>query len=211
MSLATIQTKIDKAHKRIGKVLGSSFKVYSPVNDINPISDRNIVDTVNASFTMNDQYTKAIGWEVPIWTVYTDPTDLQLGDFLSDGTRTFFILSRTPLLPILAVECPDVIDIKSVNYTNSGTGFAPGEGAYTAKSVPCFITTSSMNYSGNSPASGVGATGFRNITVITFLRLSLSLNGLSVSGPDNFIGDIVKYDFASLGTGVKFTAQEFQQ
>jgi len=211
MSQQTIQAKFDKAHTKIGKVLGSEFTVYSPLTDINPIDDRNIIGKVQATFTVSDQYTKTIAWDVPIWTVYTDPTDLSQGDFLSDGTRTFFILSRIPLLPVLAVECPDTISINSVSYGDSGGGFAPGEGAYTAHNVPCFITTSSTSFSGNIPGSGVGVTGFRKITAITFLRAQSSLIGMTVSGPNNFTGDIINYDFASLGSGVKFTAQEFQQ
>lgn len=210
MSQQTIQNKIDKAHAKIGNILGSKYNHYRPLDDINPINDRNIVDTQYATFTMNDQYTKAIGWDVPIWTVYTNPVAIEQGDFLSDGSRTFFILSRVPLLPVLAVECPDVININSVSYGDSGTGFQPGQGAYTAQNVPCFITTGSVNYSGSSPGMGAGVTGFRNLTIISYLRAQQSLIGMTVSGPNGFTGDIIKYDYAALGSGVKFTAQEFQ-
>ncbi len=210
MTAQSIQTKIDKAHKKIAQKLGYDYSVYRPLNDVSPLDERNMFANVKATFTLNDTYTKTIGWEVPIWTVYTDPYQLLQGDFLSDGTRTFFILSRLPHLPVLAIETPDTVDIKTVGYGNSGTGFAPAQSTLIARSVPAFISTSSTNYSGSSPGSGAGVAGFRNITVITYLRAELSLNGMTVTARDDFVGDIIKYDFASLGTAVKFTAQEFQ-
>lgn len=210
MSAQSIQLKIDKAHKKIAAKLGFSYNLYRPIDDINPLDERNIFANVKATFTLSDTYTSTISWDVPIWTVFTDPSNLEQGDILSNDERTYIIISKLPHLPVLAVQADDTIDIRTVGYADSGSGFAPGQSTYIAKGLPCFISTDSYGIANTNPGTGVSGAQYRTINVISFLRDQQNLMTRSVSARDGFIGDIVKYDFSSIGNAVKFTAKESQ-
>jgi hypothetical protein len=210
MSAQSIQAKLDKAHKKIATKLGYPYNVYRPLNDIDPLNDRNHLQQVKATFTLSDAYTTTISWEVPIWTVYTDILQLEQGDILDNGQHTYIIISRLPHLPVLAVQADDRIDIHSVGYSNDGSGFSPAQDTYVAKGLPCYISTDSYGVGVGNPGSGINSTNFRSLTVITYLRDQQNLMTRSISARDSFIGDITKYDFSSIGSAVKFTAKESQ-
>lgn len=210
MSAQSIQLKLDKAHSKIAAKLGYDYNVFRPLNDINPLDDRNLICKVKATFTLSDTYTQTISWEVPIWTVYTDIVQLEQGDLLYDGNHTYIIISRLPHLPVLAVQADDRIAIRTVGYADNGAGFAPGQSTYIAKDLPCFISTDSFGVATSIPGVGINGTNFRSINCITYLRDQQNLMARSVSARDDFIGDITKYDFSSIGNAVKFTAKENQ-
>jgi len=210
MSAKSIQNKIDKAHKKIAKTLGYQFQVYRSLDDMNPLDDRNNCATVNATFTLSDTYTQTISWEVPIWTVYTDPVQVEQGDYLYNGEHCYIIISRLPHLPVLAIQADDRIDIRTIGYGDGGAGFGPAQGSYIARTVPCYISTDSYGVGTGMPGTGINSANFRALNVITYLRDQQNLMNRSVSARDGFIGDIVKYDFSSIGSAVKFTAKESQ-
>lgn len=210
MSAQSIQLKLDKAHKKIATKLGYAYNVYRPLNDIDPLNDRNHLQQVKATFTLSDTYTQTISWEVPIWTVYTDILQLEQGDILDNGEHTYIIISRLPHLPVLAVQADDRIDIHSVGYGDSGTGFGPAQSAYVAKGLPCYISTDSYPITVGNPGVGISKTDYRSLAVVTYLRDQQNLMNRSVSARDGFTGDIIKYDFSSIGSAVKFTARESQ-
>lgn len=210
MSALSIQQKIDKAHKKVAKTLGYAYNVYRPLTDINPLDDKNIYQSVKATFTLSDTYTNTISWEVPIWTVYTDPMLLEQGDILFDGDHAFIIISRLPHLPVLAVQADDRIDVRNIGYSNSGSGFGPAQDTYVARNLPCYISTDSFGVGLNNPGVGISGTNFRSLTCITYLRDQQNLMSRSITARDGFVGDVTKYDFSSIGSAVKFVAKESQ-
>jgi hypothetical protein len=58
-----------------------------------------------------------------VWHAWLDGTQTQVGDILS-GTRTFFIVAQQPLLPILAVEAPRLVEILRP-FHQTAFGFSP--------------------------------------------------------------------------------------
>lgn len=113
-------------------------------------------------------------------------------------------------MPVLAVQADDRIDIRTIGYADGGTGFAPGQSTFIAKDLPCYISTDSFGVGTNNPGVGISGTQFRSISGVTYLRNQQSLMTRSVTARDGFVGDITKYDFSSIGNGLKFTARESQ-
>lgn len=212
MSANKLQTKIDKAHKKIGAKLGYTFGLYRPLNNVDVLDEANWIADIDASFTVNDSFTEALNWNTPVWTCYTDASQLQEGDFLysEDLNRTFHILTRQPLLPVMALECPDKVDIQVVGYGDDGTGFAPGKTTFVAKNLPGYVSYGAVNQRGHYPGEPrTTIAGVRTITFITSLPKSFVLQGMTISEAGGFSGDIISYDYAPYGNSVKITAQEF--
>lgn len=212
MSAASIQKKINNAHKKVGQALGETYTIYRPLYNTDVLDESNVIDDVKLTCTLSDSYTTALAWQVPVWTAYTATALIESGDFLYSELlgRTFFVLNKLPHLPILMVEVNDRIDVKSVGYGNDGTGYAPNTITYVARNLPCYKSFAAGSISSNIPANNVASAGVRRMTVITTLPKTLNLMGHSIVGVDGFVGDVIQYDFSSIGSGVRFEAQEFQ-
>lgn len=211
MSASAIQKKIDNAHKKVGKKLGYQYGIYRPlVSNTDLISDRNLIKYVKAAFTLNDNYTSNIKWEIPTWTLYTESAEIQPGDYLysEDQNRTFFVFQMQPHEPVYAIEANDRINIFGVAYANGGTGFAPGSTTYLAKNMPCYLSYGTGSVSGNLPGNGVGSIPYRTMTVITSVPKQIMVLGETITDNAGFTGDITSYDYSSVGAGVKITAAE---
>lgn len=211
MSAKSIQTKIDNAHKKIGNKIGYTYGLYRPLSsNIDVIADRNLIKYVKATVTLNDNYSSNTKWEVPIWTLYTETAELQMGDYLysEEEGRTFFVFNKQSHQPVLAIEANDRIDIKSVTYGDAGTGFAPGQLTYLAKNLPCFLTYGSGSVSSDLPGNGVGSIPFRTMTVYTALPKTTMLLGETLLDTEGFKGDVTSYDYSSVGVGVRITVAE---
>ena len=212
MSAQSLQRKLDVAHKKVSNKLGYTYTLYRPINNINALDDNNIIDDVKLTFTLSDSYTSALSWQVPVYTGYTDAAQVQEGDFLfsEEQGRTFLILSRQPHQPVLVMEMPDRIDMRTVSYVNDGTGFAPGSDAYVARNVPALVTWTSGTIGGMVPARNMANAGTRTASIITSFPKSTMLIGNTITTTDSFVGDVVHYDYAMVGNAVKMVASEYQ-
>lgn len=210
MGAQNIQNKIDKAHKKVGLKLGYEYGIYRPLTNVDVLGDENWVDTVKAAFTLNDGYTTALNWSVPVWTCYSDAQQLQTGDFLysEEQGRTFFVLTRQPHLPILALECPHTMNIQTVGYGDTGNGYEPGATTYIAKNLPGFVQYGATSKGGTYPGRTNTISGIRTATFITTLPNPEMLMGAVVSDEHGFSGNVVSYDYSAVGKSVKLIAQE---
>lgn len=211
MSAASIQKKIDAAHKKVGKALGYKYGLYRPLDsNVDVISDRNFIKTVKATVTLNDNYSSSIKWEVPLWTLYTESGELELGDYLfsEELNRTFFVFQKISHQPVYAIEVNDRVSMQVVGYSDSGTGFAPTAATSFAKQLPCYLSYGTGSVSGDLPGNGVGTIPFRTMTVITAMPKKAMVLGETMSDGDGFTGDITHYDYSSVGCGVKITVAE---
>lgn len=211
MSATAIQRKLDKAHKKVSNKIGYTYNVYRPITNIDPLDDANFIDDIKATFTLSDQYTSAMGWGIPAWTIYTDAEQIQEGDFFynEELERTFFITSRKPHLPVIAVEVPHRIDIMTIGYGDSGNGFEAGATTYLAKNLPAFVAMGASNFASGLPARTAGSAPMRSVEVITCFPNQESLIGKTlVISSEDFSGDIQRYDYSGIGLGVKFSAAE---
>lgn len=209
MSAKSIQSKINNAYKKAGKILGFEYNIFRPINNINVLDASNYIETVNLSVSLNESYSSTIKEQTPIWTVYSDYNILEEGDFVfnEEFNRTFLIVSKKEQLPILGIELPDRIDIKQVQYTDSGNGFEPSNTVnYLAKGLPAFITYESINETSSGIFNSVA--GVRKIIVYTHVPRSFSLMGQTALDYNDFNGNIISYDYPFLGAGTKIIVQE---
>jgi len=185
MSAISLQRKLDNAHKKVANILGFDYTLYRPLNNTNVIHDSNIIASVKASTTLNDSYTSTIDWGLPVWTIYTFASMVQQGDFLysEKENRTFFILSRLPHLPVLALEVPDRIDVQVVSYSDNN-GFSPAPSTYIARNLPCYLSMGTTQFGGGSPGRSVGSTGIRNLKIFTTFPQPQNLLGATISTGD---------------------------
>lgn len=209
MSAISIQHKIDKAHKKIASKLGYGYNLYRSLTDIDPLDDANHLQQVKATFTLSDTYTQTISDGTPIWTVYTDPIQVEMGDYLYNGEHCFIIVSRLPHLPVLAIQADDRIDIRVIGYGNTGSGFGPAQETYLARNLPAYVSTASHPVAVGMPGTGINKVEFRQMVANTYLKSEMNLMNRSLSWGD-FMGDVITYDFSSIGKGVKITARESQ-
>lgn len=211
MSATAIQRKLDKAHKKVSNKIGYTYNLYRPITNINPLDDANFIDDIKATFTLSDQYTSAMGWGIPAWTIYTDAVQVQEGDFFhsEELERTFFITSRKPHLPVIAIEVPHRVDIMRIGYGDTGNGFEAGATTYLAKNLPAFVSMGASNFASGLPARTAGTASMRTVEVITHFPNQEKLIGTTlVIAADGFEGDIQRYDYSGIGLGVKFSAAE---
>lgn len=211
MSASSLQKKIDAAHKKVSIKLGYTYALYRPIQNNDVLDDANFIDDLKLAVTVNDSYMATLGWEIPVWTAYTDAKMIQLGDFLysEDQGRCFFVFSRQPHLPVLMLEVNDRCDIKSVGYANDGTGYSSETATYVARNLPCYTNYGTRTTSGGIPARSNAVSGMRSTVLITTLPKQKMAMGLSVELPDGFKGDIISYDYSAVGVGLRVTAQEF--
>jgi len=211
MSAESIQRKLDVAHKKIGNKLGYTFNLYRPLRNVDVLDDANFIDAIKLTVTLNDSYTKALEWQTPVYTAYTDAAQIQEGDFMysEDQGRTFLILSRQPHQPVLVIELPDRVDIQTIGYGNDGDGFAPDATTYTARNLPALVSFSSTSKSGMVPGRNLAQSGIRVASIITSLPASSMLMGQTVTDQNGFRGDITSYDYSTVGNAVNIEVQEF--
>lgn len=213
MSGKSLQRKIDVAHRKISKVIGYPYNLYRPITNANVLDDSNLVAPVYLTATISDTYTSTIGWQLPIWTIYTDARLVQAGDFLYSDVeqRTFIVISRLPHLPILAIEANDRIDVKQVGYGNDDNGnYSPNATTYIARNLPCDMSYAAGSLSGGVPARSLGVAGIRQATIYTALPRERMAMGFIIShDSDNFSGNVVSYDYSSVGSGLRLSVNEF--
>lgn len=213
MGAAAIQKKLDNASKKVALKLGYDYQVFRPTNNINPTDTENWVANVKASFTLDDKYSKAMQWGVPIWTTYTQNTEIIQGDFLVnvDRDRTFIVMSKKPHLPVLAIETNDLFNILEVTYTNQGDGWSPENETFFAKNIPCYVKMSSSTINGLIPANTIAKAGVRNVEIYSSINEPAILVGKTLTIPQHgFIGTIISYNISPLGYGVMLSAMEMQ-
>jgi hypothetical protein len=111
---SAIDAHINKGFAIAANKLGASFALYRPRSAgpiLNPI---NMLDVVNLGFDTDARF----GFKGP--SIYNKPvvyglvdrTELQIGDYLTDGgDTTFFIANIEPLRPAMLVRCNRIVSI----------------------------------------------------------------------------------------------------
>ncbi|MCE3608070.1 hypothetical protein LXA47_31360 [Massilia sp. P8910] len=138
MDGAKLQLKVYKGYGQSAKRVGLPFDVYRSASMINPLDPTNKLATIPASFTTGMQYATFNKPGSPLWTALIDATTLLPGDWLVNGSQTFFIAEKQHLLPVAAVGCSCVVDIARAGYTTVGGGFGTGE-SLIAQALPVFM------------------------------------------------------------------------
>lgn len=111
MDAATLQNRIYKGYDKAAIRIGTDFSIYRSSSAIAPVSPANIVGSLKCSFNNSWNYMKAKGYGNPVQQLVADGTLLEAGDYLSDGTQTYFLAGKELILPMQAVYCNAVVTI----------------------------------------------------------------------------------------------------
>ncbi|HEX8894464.1 MAG TPA: hypothetical protein VF783_14130 [Terriglobales bacterium] len=130
MDSATLQNRIWKGYGKAALRIGPAFNQFRPNSATNPFGSGPIA-TLNASFNAEDMtYGKPSKYGKPMWYCLVDGTQTQVGDYLSNTDKTYYIAAMQQTLPILAVECNRTINV--VQAAQQPTVGAVGYGGDTA-------------------------------------------------------------------------------
>lgn len=119
------QEKVYKGYAIAAKKIGLVYTQYRSTTGIDPISMGNIVSsTFYASFNVSWDYMKSSKYGNAVFQCVADGRILQVGDYLVDSTKTWFIIGMENLLPILAVECNATVTVEHPQF-NVDKGIVP--------------------------------------------------------------------------------------
>lgn len=112
MDGATIQQRVWRGYAIAGAKIGTPFDLYRPTSaTIGPLTGTKVT-TLSASFNAEDMtYQRPNKYGSPRWFGLFDASQTQVGDYLTNGSSTYFIAGMQPLLPVLCVECSRVVSI----------------------------------------------------------------------------------------------------
>ena len=140
------QAKIYKGYGIAAKKIGLVYNQYRSTTGINPIAIGNLISsTFYASFNVSWDYMKSSKYGNAIFQCVADGRVLQVGDYLVNATKTWFIIGMEALLPILAVECNATATIERptqstakgfVGYAGYEAGNPTGNGTVIMQNVP---------------------------------------------------------------------------
>jgi hypothetical protein len=108
---------------------GLGYRQFRATGALNPIGGPPLA-LLPALFSQDKAFQAPVGYGQAGWRAWLDGTQTAVGDLLI-GPRNFFIAAQQPLLPILAVEAPRLVDIRRP-FHESGVGFSATYGGNTA-------------------------------------------------------------------------------
>ncbi len=161
VSVATIQSKVWYGYGKAATVLGPTLSLYRAQAALTaPVVEANLVGPIAAQFTVANtafNFLRAPKENEFVWFCLIDGSQVQVGDVLTDGTAlTYYIAQMESLLPIVAVQCTNVVTIERPLSALAPTGGNVGyigqvnseiSGNPIASSIPACIKANSI---GNS-------------------------------------------------------------
>ncbi|MDE1139969.1 hypothetical protein [Paraburkholderia tropica] len=111
MDSAKLQQKVYSGYAKAAKRIGPPYDQYRPANPLDPFQGGPL-QTLYASFNAEDMtYGRPNKYGKATWYCLVDGSQTQVGDYLINGDKTYFIAAQQTILPILAVECNRTINI----------------------------------------------------------------------------------------------------
>lgn len=113
MDAAKLQQKVYAGYGKAATRIGPLFNLHRPSSAANPVSPGTWLGTLNASFNAQDMtYGKPNVYGKPLWYALLDGTLTQVGDYLVNDDKMYFIAAMQQTLPILAVDCNRTINVR---------------------------------------------------------------------------------------------------
>ncbi len=137
-----LQDKINRGMGLAARKLGTPFIVYRPTQATDPLSSRNRVIKLCASFNAEDgRFRKVSNFGKPIWWGVFDASYTQPGDYLVGESGTYFISAERPLLPVQCVATNHVVQILRAATPAPGgySGFSAATATQIVKGFPASL------------------------------------------------------------------------
>lgn len=111
MDATKLQSKVWSGYAKAAKRIGPVYQLFRPSSATNPFQ-YGPLGSLNASFNAEDMtYGRPNKYGKPTWFCLVDGSQVQVGDYLTNATQTFFIAAMQPILPILAVDCNRTVNV----------------------------------------------------------------------------------------------------
>lgn len=124
-----LQQLVDRGYALSADRIGTPYAFYRPTGPFLPLSNSPYA-TLPAAFSAADyKFAKPNSYGKPTWQALFDGAQTEVGDILVGASR-FFIAAQQPILPILVVEAPRLVDVRRP-FRESGVGFQEAYGGTT--------------------------------------------------------------------------------
>jgi len=136
MDGAKIQNRVYRGYAKAASKIGLAHALYRPVGAGAALAPGNLITSLPASFNAEDmKYGRPNKYGKPTWFAIVDGAQTQVGDYLVGPSGTFFIAAQQALLPILAVQCSNTINVLRPQQ-QGGIGAQPYGGDTDANETP---------------------------------------------------------------------------
>lgn len=110
MDGAALQNLISKGMGVAARRLGSPYNVYRPVQSCEPLSSRNRVIKLYASFNAQDEhYRRVSAYGDAVWWGVYDAAYTRPGDYMVGADASYFVAAQRPILPAQCVRTNEVV------------------------------------------------------------------------------------------------------
>jgi len=106
-----------------------------------PIQAANLLLKTPVALSVGGKFTSPAKYQTQLWQVEIDGSQVQVGDFLVQGTDRYVIVEEIPLLPMLALYVPRTVTISRPTAPSGvgAVGYAEPTLTTVATNVPCAI------------------------------------------------------------------------
>jgi hypothetical protein len=129
MDGATLQQLLYRGYARAAERTGLPYQLFRPTGALGPIAGPPIARLSAAFSPENYAFEHPQGYGKAVWQGLLDGSQVQVGDILV-GPKTYFIVAMQALLPILAIEAPQIVDVRRP-FRETGVGYQAAYGGGT--------------------------------------------------------------------------------
>ena len=155
MDGVTLQKRIYTGYGKAARNIGTIYNVYRAASPINPIAAGNLVAAIPVAFSAGNSFEAPVNQKTADRYLWADGQQLRQFDYLVGAYGTFYIGAMQPILPILGIQCNNIISIVRPGYSTSGSIIAAN--TTIALGLPVFIQLRRIEV--KSPAFGAMDTG----------------------------------------------------
>jgi hypothetical protein len=129
MDGASLQLLLYRGYARAAERTGLPYQLFRPTGALNPMAGPPLATLPVAFSPEDDGFEHPQSYGKATWQALLDGSQVQVGDLLV-GPKTYFIAARQALLPILAIEAPQIVDVRRP-FRETGVGYQASYGGTT--------------------------------------------------------------------------------
>lgn len=152
MSGKSIDKKINNSYKKVGKILGYTFKLYRSVDYLTPVQPKNYLQDVTLAFSIDESFKKQQDYGFHLYNLYCDGATMLPGDIFenTDLNKRFTLVQNDPITVTIAIDSRSWISINRPVYNSTG-GFSPKVESVATEIPATILELSATSSSGNLP------------------------------------------------------------
>lgn len=136
-----LRKKLASAFDKVARQVGKPYNVYRPTSITNVLDEANFVQSLSASFTLDEGYKNQNKEGFSQYITYADINKIQVGDVFNDGEETFVLTWNRAADQPMAVKADALVEIWRPEWTTVG-GLSQSPARY-ARNVPASFSSAS--------------------------------------------------------------------